>query len=175
MIEVVDYDDDWPRRFDSIRAKIWPHVSHLARRIEHVGSTSVPRLAAKPILDIDVIVDEPDVPAAIAALATLGYTHQGDLGVPQREAFKHADAVRHNLYVCVDGSLHLRNHFAVRDALRADSALADEYGRLKRELAARFPNDIDAYVHGKNAFIARLLAARGFTPEELAAIASINR
>jgi GrpB-like predicted nucleotidyltransferase (UPF0157 family) len=101
--------------------------------------------------------------------------HQGDLGVPQREAFRHNYETAHNLYVCVAGSPHLHNHLALREALRSDPELVRRYGVLKRDLARRFPNDIDAYVDGKAAFITGVLTRSGaLSKSELAAIARIN-
>jgi GrpB-like predicted nucleotidyltransferase (UPF0157 family) len=174
VIEVVDYDPRWPRVFEELSALIWPAVSDVALSIEHVGSTSVPGLAAKPIVDLDVVVDATGVRAAIERLATIGYEHQGDLGVPEREAFRQICSVRHNLYVCVAGSRHLRNHLTLRDRLRADPEAAREYGALKRELAARYPDDIDAYVAGKSELILRILETAGFPARDLASIRAIN-
>jgi GrpB-like predicted nucleotidyltransferase (UPF0157 family) len=175
MIEVLDYDPRWPLVFDELAARIRPVLAGILFSIEHVGSTSVPGLAAKPIIDIDVIVAATDVGVAIERLATIGYEHQGDLGVPQREAFRHAGRVRHNLYVCVEGSTHLRNHLALRDHLRVDPEAARAYSALKKELAARFPDDIEAYVAGKCPLILRILEAAGFSEAELASIRGVNQ
>jgi GrpB-like predicted nucleotidyltransferase (UPF0157 family) len=90
MIAVVDYDPAWPERFDALRAEYAGALS-AARvpvvAIEHVGSTSVPGLAAKPIIDCDIVVEEPDVAAAAAVLVSLGFAPLGELGIPQRWAF----------------------------------------------------------------------------------------
>jgi GrpB-like predicted nucleotidyltransferase (UPF0157 family) len=184
-VVVVDYDPAWPRQFAALQAWLWPAVADLAVSIEHVGSTSVPALAAKPIIDLDVVVPSAErVPAIIERLAGLGYRHRGDLGVPGREAFfRPADEVvppaarsAHQLYVCVAGIASLRNHLAVRDALRADPALAGEYGALKKELARRFPDDIDAYIEGKSELLGRILAASGrMSPAEVEAIRIVNK
>lgn len=177
QIEVADYDAAWPRRFEELRSAIWPAVSDVAIAIEHVGSTSVPGLAAKPILDIDIIVpaSQASIDAAIGALATIGYAHQGDLGVPGREAFKNSVATsRHNLYVCPENSLALKNHRVVRDYLRAYPDTAREYGDLKRALAARFPNDIDAYIAGKTDLICRILATSDISASEIERIRVVN-
>jgi GrpB-like predicted nucleotidyltransferase (UPF0157 family) len=158
-----------------VRGALAQALTGIVVTIEHVGSTSVPGLCAKAILDIDAIVTRNHVPEAIARLAAIGYVHQGDLGVPDREAFAHDRAVAHNLYVCVAGTSNVRNHFALRDALRADPQLAREYCELKRALAARFPNDIDSYIAGKSAFIMKILEASGvMSRDELDAIRAIN-
>jgi GrpB-like predicted nucleotidyltransferase (UPF0157 family) len=174
-VVVVAYDDRWPQWFEAIRARIAPVLDGVAISIEHVGSTSVAGLAAKPIVDIDVVAERRQVSKAIERLGSIGYRHQGDLGVPDREAFRHDCEIAHNLYVCAAESTGLRNHLVLRGALRADSALAQEYGKLKRHLAAQYPDDIDAYVRGKTAFIVRVLAASGaFSDDELRAIRSVN-
>ena len=176
-VVIVDYDPEWPARFEALRARIWPRVRDVARAIEHVGSTSVPGLAAKPTIDLTVVADSAaDVPAAIQRLATLGYVHRGDLGIPGREAFFAPEELpRHHLYVCPPDNLGLENHLRVRDTLRAHPALAAEYGELKKQLAERFPNDVDRYTEGKSSFLGRILRASGLTPDQVAEIEAVNR
>ena len=132
-IVVVPYDPEWPARFETIRARIEPALDDVALAIEHVGSTSVPGLAAKPVIDIDVVVASPRVvPVAIERLATIGYRHQGDLAVTGREAFWSPEGLaRHNLYVCPQGVLPLRNHLALRHHLRTHPEAVEAYGALK--------------------------------------------
>ena len=174
MITVVDYDPAWPERFEALRAEYAAAmaaagVSVVA--IEHVGSTSVPGLAAKPIIDIDVVVREADAAAASAVLMSLGFTPQGDLGIPQRWAFRAPVRLpRTNTYVIVDGCLSLRNHLGVRDVLRGDEALRDEYAMVKKEAGARL-DDIDEYLKAKNGIVQKILTAAGLTDAERASIA----
>jgi GrpB-like predicted nucleotidyltransferase (UPF0157 family) len=174
-IVVVDYDPAWPDAFGSLRAGIWPAVADVAIGLEHVGSTSVPGLPAKPVIDMDLIVaSAADVPVAIERLARLGYRHLGDLGITEREAFvAPAGSIRHNLYVCPADSLGLRNHLAVRERLRSDAAARAAYGELKRRLG-RETDDIDAYVAGKTELIVGWLADAGLDPAERAAIEAQN-
>jgi GrpB-like predicted nucleotidyltransferase (UPF0157 family) len=125
--------------------------------IEHCGSTAVPDVPAKPILDILVGVPAaPDVPALARALAPLGYEHAPD-AVPGHEVFGKGDPRTHLLHVAPVGGPAWRRMLRFRDALRADPALAAEYGALKRALAARFPADRPAYTAAKGEFIARVL------------------
>ena len=173
VIEVSEYDPAWPERFERLRAE---YARSLAAAgvpvlaIEHVGSTSVPGLAAKPVIDIDIIVAESDVEAASRVLTGLGFQPEGDLGVPLRWAFKPPERLgRTNTYVIVDGSLSLRNHLAVRDILRADPHLREEYAAVKRRAGATAAN-IDAYGRAKNAMVQRILAAGGLTDAERASI-----
>lgn len=174
-IEVVDYDESWPAKFAQLRDVLAPAVSGLALSIEHVGSTSVPGLAAKPVIDIDIVVRANDIPAAVQRVVDLGYQSIGDLGIPQREAFRApAGSLRHNLYVTAEGSESLRNHLCLREYLLAHPEAAMQYGALKKRLAAYVEGDMDRYVAGKSDFIANVLAQTGFSPSEVEAIRTKN-
>ena len=173
VIEVCDYDPAWTDRFEALRAEYAVALEAAAVplvSIEHVGSTSVPGLAAKPIIDIDIVVDEADVNAASSVLISLGFEPRGDLGIPQRWAFWEPERLAGtNTYVVVAGSLALRNHLAVRDTLRADADLRTEYGDVKKRIAAT-ASDIYEYGAGKNATVQRILAASGLSDKERASI-----
>ena len=163
-IEVVDYDPSWPALFAELAARVKAAFTGASLvRIEHVGSTSVPGLPAKPIIDIDVVI--PSCAAltdSIARLATLGYTHQGDLGIASRESFRSpSDLPAHNLYVCADDSPELHRHLTFRDYLRAHPDEVKHYAKLKRDLAAHYTNDIDSYVNGKADFVQGVLIKAG--------------
>ena len=173
MIEVVDYDESWPSRFERLRTTYAEALGSAGVpfvAIEHVGSTSVPGLAAKPVIDCDIVVAEEHVDAAAAVLVGLGFTAVGELGIPQRWAFKEPVGwPRTHTYVAVDGSLSLRNHHAVRDALRTDAGLRDEYADVKRRVGATAA-DIEVYGQGKNAMVQRILVAAGLSDAERASI-----
>lgn len=175
-IEVVSYDASWPAMFEQVARDLRRALASVpGARVEHVGSTSVPGLAAKPILDIDVLVDRSEVPAAIAALESIGYTHRGDLGVTDREAFAAPDdEPRRHVYVCVAGTLNVRNHLAVRDVLRRRDDLRDAYAAVKLSLAADPDMDIDAYLAGKSAVVQTILAESDLTADELKEIHRLN-
>lgn len=169
MILVEDYDSGWPLRFERLRAEL---AEALTTRsvpfvaMEHVGSTSVPELAAKPVIDCDVVVRAEDVQRASEALIDVGFTPLGELGIPQRWAFKEPPRLANsNVYVIVEGSLSLRNHVAVRDVLRLDSGLRAEYAEVKKKVASTAA-DIDEYGAGKNDVIQAILAAAGMSEEE---------
>ena len=169
-IEVVPYDPSWPQAFAELRGVLKAALGSLALAIEHVGSTSVQGLAAKPILDVDVVIESPDALAeAAAALGPLGYHHRGDLGVPGREAFGREDPTtptdgsgrlwpNHHLYVCAREAEALHRHLSFRDHLRSRPDSAREYERLKRSLSRRHQYDIDAYSEGKSDFVEGILA-----------------
>jgi GrpB-like predicted nucleotidyltransferase (UPF0157 family) len=120
-VVVVDYHPQWPELFQALRRRIAGALGDVAAAIEHVGSTAVPGLAAKPIIDIEVLLASADaLPAAIERLARLGYTHKGNKGVPERDAFlSAANEPPHHLYVCPPSSQEFRRHVAFRDYLRA--------------------------------------------------------
>jgi GrpB-like predicted nucleotidyltransferase (UPF0157 family) len=173
---VVDYDPGWPRLFETLRASIWSAVGDIAISVEHVGSTAVPGLAAKPAIDIDVVVPEQAVAAGIFRLTAIGYQHRGDQGVPQRDAFEAPDgSPLHHLYLCPSTSPALANHIAIRDYLRTHPIAARAYGDLKKELALEFAHDRAGYVEAKTGFLVELLRQIGFSDARLAEIIRINR
>lgn len=177
LIQVVDYNPEWPNRFCQLREKIGPLVGGFAVAIEHVGSTAVPGLAAKPVIDIDIIIpSRNELSRAVAQLGRLGYEHRGDLGIEDREAFwAPQDEPAHHLYVCPQNSVALRNHITLRNHLRNHSSDVSAYSALKKELAKQFPNDMDGYVEGKSVFILSILAKYGFNDDHLDAIRQANR
>jgi len=161
-VRVVEHDPDWDRLFRELSDRATAALGELALRVEHVGSTSVPGLAAKPVVDLDVVIpSQADLPEAIRRLRTLGYEHLGDLGIVSREAFRRSPGTPpHNLYVCAQDSEELARHVRFRDYLRANPAEAEHYAALKRKLAEQHRFDIDAYCDAKTGFIeAALLAA----------------
>jgi GrpB-like predicted nucleotidyltransferase (UPF0157 family) len=175
-IVIVDYDPAWPIEFSALRSVIVSVLGDIAVAVEHVGSTSVPGLAAKPIIDIDVVVASvADVAGAINRLAEVGYNHRGNLGVDGREAFSSPpESPQHHLYVCVLGNTALQNHLMLRDYLRAARVATLKYSQLKRELAARYPTDVDKYIDGKTEFILTALRKVGLTDQQ-SATSAINR
>ena len=164
-IVVVPYDPAWAAEFERVRAFVAPTLAGLALRVEHVGSTSVPGLWAKPILDIDCVIPSmADLPEVVRRLNPLGYRHKGDLGIPTRESFAYEGAMgflAQHFYVCPADSPELKRHLALRDYLRAHTDARDEYSRIKREGARLYPHDIDAYIDHKGLFIRGIYAACG--------------
>lgn len=156
---VVPYDTRWPEQFAALRCRVDAALTAIAHETIHVGSTAVPGLAAKPIIDLDVVVPERSLAAAaIAALAAAGWRHEGDLGVPGREAFEPVpDPAYHHLYLVVAGSPAHRDHLDLRDYLRAHPAECERYAALKQTLAPLLATDRDAYLTGKADLVAELL------------------
>ncbi|MCR5249962.1 MAG: GrpB family protein [Lachnospiraceae bacterium] len=156
-VVVQPYEKTWADDFVAIRDELDTVLHGLVLRIEHVGSTSVEGLSAKPIIDIDVVIrDRADLPEVISALQKLGYSHEGDQGIPGREAFKYEGKEhlrKHHLYVCASDSEELKRHLAFRDYLRSDPDAVAEYSRIKEEGAKLYPWDIDKYIEHKAPFI----------------------
>jgi GrpB-like predicted nucleotidyltransferase (UPF0157 family) len=135
-------------------------LQEIAVAIEHVGSTAVPGLAAKPIIDLDVALRaEADQPEAIARLARLGHANQGDKGISGRAAFAWPPrAPRHHLYVCALDSVEYRRHLLFRDYLRAHPDTTMAYAALKRQLAEQYRGQRDAYTEAKGPFVRAAMA-----------------
>ncbi|MBQ3864264.1 MAG: GrpB family protein [Clostridia bacterium] len=158
-ILVLPYDREWKQNFLAIQKELSCALGDLAVSIEHVGSTSVEGLAAKPIIDIDVVVKPGDVAPAIKALATIGYRHEGNLGIDGREAFDYEGKKLlpdHHMYVCPQDSPELKRHLAFRDYLRKHPEAVTEYGKVKLEAAALYPDDIDGYIRHKSPVIEKI-------------------
>ena len=173
-IQIDEYNPDWPLWFARLRDEIWPAVKDAALAVEHVGSTAVPGLAAKPIIDLDVIIESIDeLPSVIRGLKRLGYEHRGNLGIEGREAFKAPEhPIKHHLYVCVRDCVALKNHLNLKHHLTRNPDARTAYEAVKRALAQ---GSMDAYVEGKTPFILGILAQYSMTTEELNGIAAANR
>ena len=157
---VLPYDRAWKTAFEAIKGEIESAVGGLVISIEHVGSTSVEGLSAKPCIDIDVVIEDYGVfEEVVRRLAEIGYIHEGDLGISDREAFCYSDKphlMTHHLYVCPRYSRELHRHITFRDYLRSNPKAVKHYGAVKKEGARRFPNDIEGYIAHKTPCIEEL-------------------
>lgn len=167
---VVPYDPHWPVLFEEERARITSAVGHIVAGVHHVGSTSIPGMTAKPILDIAVLLREfEDGERCIELLENIGYIHKGlgdDIpgdrfflkGHPPQGRCAGGEEVRtHILHVYTLDSPIVRDHFAFRDYLIAHPEVAAEYAQLKLVLADRHSDDRTAYTEGKRPFIREVL------------------
>ncbi len=166
---ICDYDPTWPIKFHELKEVYQEALGDLIFSVEHVGSTSVSGLAAKPILDIDIVIESYKVfPQVCHILEKLGYIYEGERGIPDRHSFKRSDEhvpyhiseerwMEHHLYLCPIESLELKRHLSFRNYLRGEPQTMREYERLKRELAAKFRFNRDAYCNGKSQFIEGVL------------------
>lgn len=153
-VEIVPYSNLWPGLFaeeaERLRAAIGEHTV----AIEHIGSTSVPGLAAKPIIDILIAVMEiSDVQKCVVPLESIGYEYRGELGIPGRHFFGKGETRTHNLHVVEIGSAHWRRHLRFRDYLREHDEVRNDYQALKEGLAEKHRHDREAYTDAKSEFI----------------------
>jgi GrpB-like predicted nucleotidyltransferase (UPF0157 family) len=159
-VAVLPYDKAWKTAFETIKEELQTALGDLALTIEHVGSTSVEGLSAKPCIDLDVVIrDASELDEVISKLAAIGYEHEGDLGIPGREAFRYGNKphlMNHHLYVCPQDSAELRRHLVFRDFLRSHPSAAAQYGAVKETAARLYPNDIDGYIRHKSPCIEEL-------------------
>ena len=184
-IALAAYDPDWACQFEALKNVYALYLKDRIKSVEHVGSTAVPYLVAKPVLDIDLIItSEAKLQEVIEVLATLGYEFRGDQGIKDRYAFRANGSTtpnigtdrtwpKHHLYCCIENSASLNNHITLRDALRNDPKLREAYRQLKKDLASR-TNDIDVYIEGKSDFIANILLQNGFEATEVEDIFNQN-
>lgn len=166
-IVVVPYDEKWLNEFEKIRDEILPVIYNDIISIEHVGSTSVPGLWAKPIIDMNIIVENTKLPVVIKKLSSIGYEHEGNLGIEGREAFKYSDKshlMQHNLYVCPKDSAEHKRQMAFRDYLKSHLSDCMKYSEIKIEMSKKFPHDIESYIKGKETVVMEIYQKCGILP-----------
>ena len=159
-VVVVPYDAKWKSDFQRIKKEIEYALGDLILAVEHVGSTSVEGLSAKPCIDIDVVIKDYCVfDAVVERLGAIGYIHEGNLGIEERHAFRYLDKPHlqtHHLYVCPQNSKELRRHIIFRDFLRSNPEAVKYYGEVKEKAAKLFPDDIGKYMELKAPCIEQL-------------------
>ena len=159
-VKVLPYDESWKTAFEEIKREIADVLGDLIIGIEHVGSTSVEGLSAKPCIDLDVVIKDYSVfDVVVRKLESIGYIHEGNWGIQDREAFKYSDKpylMQHHLYVCPQYSEELHRHITFRDFLRSNPEATKKYGTVKEEAARLFPNDIEKYIEYKTPCIQEL-------------------
>ena len=162
---VLPYDKVWKSDFEAIKAEIEEALGDLILCVEHVGSTSVEGMSAKPCIDIDVVIKDHSVfKAVVLRLATIGYIHEGDLGIKDREAFKYENKPHlqnHHLYVCPQNSEELRRHITFRNFLRTHPEAVRKYSEVKEKAAELFSDDINGYIRYKSPCIEELYSLCG--------------
>lgn len=182
------YNPHWKTAFDNIKKVLQNKLEDIQSEtdIQHIGSTSVEGLYAKPILDIDIIISDKSLIHGISSrLEEIGYSSRGELGIPGRFAFKQVSELTpltpentkwqsHHLYVCYADSLALKNHLAFRDALNGNQKLLEEYAALKKSIISHSEITMEEYCMKKTDFIISVLASAGLSPEELEEIRSSN-
>ena len=183
-VEVQEYHPEWSKQFQNIKQELEGTLQDIAYiGIEHEGSTSVPGLSAKAVIDIDIIATKDQLQAVLAGLNASGkYKSETELSIPDRYAIatirtRYKDGAvlpKRNIYVCVEGSQALRNHLAVRDLCRNDEEVREEYSRVKRELATREWRSVDDYCTAKTEVLAWILRKAGFDGDEIREVRKLN-
>jgi len=166
-VTVLPYDSAWKAAFEEIRKEIEQAAGDLIVDVEHVGSTSVEGMSAKPCIDLDVVIPDHAVFDAVAdRLKAIGYFHEGDLGIKGREAFRYSGKphlMTHHLYVCPRDSRELHRHVTFRNFLKSHPEAVKQYSTVKETAARLFPDDIDRYMAYKAPCIQALYAQCGLT------------
>lgn len=154
-VEVVPFRDEWTTMFAEEAEKLKRVFGEQCLRIYHIGSTAIPGMSAKPIIDIMVEVHDIDyVDSYNNAMAAIGYQAMGENGIPKRRFFqKGGDERTHHVHVFPAGSEHIARHIAFKEYMIAHPEKAKAYSRLKEALAKQFSNDIQAYMKGKEEFV----------------------
>ena len=174
LLVIVPYDPEWPRRFAEIRGMLQRTVPGTYHSVEHVGSTSVPGMAAKPIIDIDIVMREGMFEQIKRGLESLGYVDEGDLGIPGRVAFDLQDAglraalAPHHLYVVPPDSPALRDDRDFRDFLLRHPEWVERLSAHKLALLPRYAGDRSGYQDAKSPMVEEILAlarAEALAPE----------
>jgi GrpB-like predicted nucleotidyltransferase (UPF0157 family) len=188
MIFIEPYNPNWKTEFENIKQIIEAELSDLRQfiDIQHVGSTAIKGLFAKPILDIDLIIDNKNLlPDLSLRLKKIGYESKGEQGIGGRFAFRQMSDIvpltkpnqkwqSHHLYVCYFDSLALKNHILFRDALRKDENLTQKYSELKKSLTEDLKITREEYTRQKTDFIISVLAKAGLSESELKQIIQAN-
>jgi GrpB-like predicted nucleotidyltransferase (UPF0157 family) len=160
-VHLVPYDPAWAMLFQAERDRLQQALHPFALDIQHIGSTAVPGLAAKPLLDLGVAAaDAAAVAACVPRLTALGYTYRGDRGASQGHFFDIGPdhALRHYLHLMMIDQPGWQSYLRFRDYLRAHPAARDAYQQLKQDLAIRYAADRAAYSAAKTAFVEHILA-----------------
>lgn len=157
-VRVVDYDARWPDLFAAEATRVRRHCDELGLSLEHVGSTAVPGMCSKPVLDIAAgRPREVSVPACIASLEAAGYEHRGEQGVPGREFFRRGRPRAYHIHLVELGGSLWRRYIGFRGHLRTHPEAAEQYAKLKQVLAGQFPRDREAYIAGKSPFVEQIV------------------
>lgn len=158
-VVIEKWNSKWKDEFEKIVASLGKDIIYNSIKIEHVGSTSVEGLSAKPIIDLDIVIENDKFEIIKRLLNDKGYEYEGDLGIEGREAFSYSgkeELMIHHLYVCPKDSKELFKHIIFRNFLRNNSALASEYSRVKEKAAVLYPDDIDKYMEFKAEIIEKI-------------------
>jgi GrpB-like predicted nucleotidyltransferase (UPF0157 family) len=158
FVKLSPYTDEWKLLFEEEKATLLTAVGSYILDVQHVGSTSIPGMLAKPIIDIAIaVLDFEEAKVCIRPIEALGYEYKGEFGIPLRHYFVKGDPRIFHIHICEINSLEWQDHLLFRDYLCQHPNVAREYAELKKQLASKFPQDRTAYLDGKALFIQRVL------------------
>jgi len=158
QVRLHEDHEDWAKQYQVEKARLLQAVGSHILEIQHVGSTSVLGVPAKPIIDILVGVgDFEEAVVCIAPMEGIGYCYRGENGIPRRHYFVRGDPRTHHVHMVERGSENWRITLAFRDLLRSDDGAAREYSEAKKRLAAQYPDNREAYQREKDKIVARIL------------------
>ncbi len=161
--KIEEYNPEWGEWFAQLRKYFDNYLSNLVICIEHVGSTAIPNMVAKPIIDIDIVIKKEYWKEVKTKLEERGYIHQGDLGIEEREAFKllneelKQSLPPHHLYVCNEDSKELKCHIIFRDFLRNNPKELNKLCKIKNKLYKKISDNKEAYIEGKDLAVKQIL------------------
>ena len=158
-VVVEKWNPKWKDEFERIVDSLGEDIIYNSIKIEHVGSTSVEGLYAKPIIDLDIVIENDKFEIIKRLLNDKGYKHEGDLGIEGREAFSYSgkeELMTHHLYVCPQDSKELFKHITFRNFLKNNPDLAAEYSKVKEKAAVLYSDDIDKYMEFKSEIIEKI-------------------
>ncbi len=157
-IYMVPHNSKWRQEFENEAQQITDALGEdVVVDVHHIGSTAIPNIYAKPVIDVLLVVtDHADLDKKTPLMEALGYEAFGEFGIPTRRYFRRDNALgerTHQIHAFEAGSPQITRHLAFRDYMIAHPDAAKAYSDLKRELAAKHPNDMEAYMDGKHEFI----------------------
>ncbi len=158
VVRLVPYSAEWRQYFELEKNSLLSVLGTTILDIQHVGSTSIPGMPSKPIIDIAIAVaDFEQARVCIPLIEPLGYEYKGEFGIPRRHYFVKGDPRTFHIHMSEITSDEWQNTLFFRDYLRHHADLSDEYAGLKYKLAQRYPLDREAYLQGKADFIQRII------------------
>lgn len=161
-VRLVPYTKEWVRLFEEERLRLQAVVGRYVLDIQHVGSTFIPGMVAKPIIDIAIAVNNfEEASICIKPIEQLGYEYKGENGIPRRHFFAKGNPTTHHLHMNEIGSRAWNDHIIFRDYLAQHPEIAKEYAELKMGLARRYPTDRQSYLDNKAPFIQRVIQLAG--------------
>lgn len=159
VVRLSSYSPEWADAFEEEKRLLVDAVGNYIIDIQHIGSTAIPDMIAKPIIDIGIAIEDFDEgKRCIEPIESLGYIYKGENGIPRRHYFVKGDPTSYHLHIVEHKSEEWRKNIIFRDALRTDKDLANDYAKLKIKLAEKFKNDRVAYTDGKTEFVLNVLA-----------------